>query len=226
MTLANKIIAFNASLDIKEALPEGIEVLNPFLDPSTRNISESFYHKYYTDNHKRVLIFGINPGRLGAGITGVPFTDPVNLIDNCNIAHSFPLKKELSSQFIYQMIHENGGCNDFYAKYLFTAISPLGFVKDGKNINYYDVKALQRTLEPTIIQWIKDQLQFNVTSHCVCLGEGANFKYLSQLNERHQFFKKIYPLAHPRFIMQYKRKALHEYIKAYGETAQKAYLEA
>jgi hypothetical protein len=42
-------------------------------------ICSSFYQKYYADNKKRSLIIGINPGRFGAGVTGIPFTDPIRL---------------------------------------------------------------------------------------------------------------------------------------------------
>ena len=34
-------------------------------------------------------------------------------------------------------------------------------------------------------------------------------------NEEHRFFNKIIPLAHPRYIMQYKRKLVDEYIDDY-----------
>jgi hypothetical protein len=50
-----------------------------------------------------------------------------------------------------------------------------------------------------------------------CLGEGQNFKYLTALNEREKLFKTIEPLAHPRFIMQYKRKLLDAYVAGYVE---------
>jgi hypothetical protein len=50
---------------------------------------------------------------------------------------------------------------------------------------------------------------------CYCLGEGENFKYFSRLNASHGFFKTIVPLAHPRFIMQYRRKRVWEYVETY-----------
>ena len=34
-------------------------------------VVESFLQKYYDDTRPRQLMFGINPGRHGAGITGV-----------------------------------------------------------------------------------------------------------------------------------------------------------
>jgi hypothetical protein len=37
------------------------------------------------------------------------------------------------------------------------------------------------------------------------------------LNEEYKFFKKVIPLAHPRFIMQYRRKKIAEYVNDYRE---------
>jgi hypothetical protein len=53
------------------------------------------------------------------------------------------------------------------------------------------------------------------TSVCYCLGEGDNFRFLCQLNDEKKFFKRIVPLSHPRFIMQYRRKKVADYIADY-----------
>jgi len=52
-------------------LPQEIEVMNPFKDKATMQICTQFYKKYYSDNNKRRMIIGINPGRFGGGITGI-----------------------------------------------------------------------------------------------------------------------------------------------------------
>ncbi|MCF8366038.1 MAG: DUF4918 family protein [Bacteroidales bacterium] len=51
----------------------------------------------------------------------------------------------------------------------------------------------------------------------ICIGGGKNFKYLNHLNDSLKLFRKIIPLDHPRFIMQYRRKALDQYVKKYLE---------
>jgi len=81
---------------------------------------------------------------MAVGITGIPFTDPVKL-EVLGIANDFQKKRELSSDFVYQMITAFGGANKFYQTFYISAISPLGFTKDEKNLNYYDVKRLTRT---------------------------------------------------------------------------------
>jgi hypothetical protein len=210
------ILRFLKQLKITAELPAGVEVLNPYIDKSVYALCELFYNKYYGDDNKRRLILGINPGRFGAGVTGIPFTDPIKLEKYCNIPNSLQKKAELSADFIYQMINAFGGPESFYSKFHFSAVSPLGFVKDGKNLNYYDIRELEIGLRPFIIETLAKTLRFGVdTSVCYCLGEGENFKFLNRLNEEQKFFEKIVPLAHPRFIMQYRRKKVGDYVSDY-----------
>ncbi len=100
MSVSKQILSFLKSLDLKAGLPQGVEVMNPFKDKYTYNICNTFYNKYYNDNNSRHLILGINPGRFGGGITGIPFTDPLRLAFVCGIENSFQRKQELSSVFI------------------------------------------------------------------------------------------------------------------------------
>jgi hypothetical protein len=115
------------------------------------------------------------------------------------------------------MIEAYGGVESFYRDCFITAMSPLGFIKDDKNINYYDIPELQNAIEPFIIQCIRQQLTFNIHRNVFCLGEGQNFKYLSKLNKKYSFFEHIEPLPHPRFIMQYRRRQLDRYVSLYIE---------
>lgn len=216
MTWASKIIAFCKQLEIRASLPSGVKVLNPFADKVIVRYCSQFYHKYYNDENSRTLIFGINPGRFGGGLTGIPFTDPKKLEEVCGIKNDLPKRAELSADFIHKMMLEFGGLTTFYQRFYFTSISPLGFTRSGKNLNYYDMKVLQSAVEPFVLKCIRQQIDFGAkTSIAFCLGEGANFKYFSNLNKQHSFFDEIVPLPHPRFVMQYKRKQLPLYIAKY-----------
>jgi hypothetical protein len=218
MLFAQQVLKFLSTLEIKDKLPKGVMVLNPYQHTEAKRLCKIFYRKYYSDNHIRRIILGINPGRLGGGLTGIPFTDPIHLERYCGIQNTLDKKLELSSTFVYEMINACGGPEVFYSKLYFSSLSPLGFIKDDKNLNYYDDVKLQKTLEPFMIDSINKQLQFNIDrSVAYCLGEGQNYKYVSQLNEKNQFFTEIIPLAHPRFIMQYKRRQKEEYINRYKE---------
>jgi hypothetical protein len=193
--------------------------MNPFVDKETMKICSEFYHKFYHDSHHRRMIIGINPGRFGAGITGVPFTDPIRLESICGIPNNWAKRQELSSVFVYHVIEAYGGVEAFYRNFYITAVSPLGFVKDDKNINYYDNKELLTDIKPFVIECLKKQLQFHIkTDVAYCLGDGKNYKYLSKLNDEKKYFKRLVPLSHPRFIMQYKLKSVEQYIHNYIES--------
>ena len=215
-SFGENILEFLFNLRLPFKLPNKIEALDVHKIPEVRDACIEFYKKFYHDDHARYLLIGINPGRFGGGITGIPFTDPVRLQNDCDIKNDFQKKQELSSVFIYDMINAYGGVEKFYHNYYISAISPLGFVKDGKNLNYYDDKILKQRIEPFVIDCINKQLSWGIIRDvCFCIGEGENLKYLQQLNNKYQWFKEIKPVSHPRFIMQYKLKQKQTYIQQY-----------
>jgi Domain of unknown function (DUF4918) len=217
MNFSDQVLSYHFSLRPSLELPHGIKWLMPYDDPETRKCMTSFYHQYYSDNLKRTFILGINPDRFGAGLTGIPFTDPIRL-KLLGIDNSFPLKPELSSVFVYEMIDACGGPSKFYSQYYITSLSPMGFVKGGKNYNYYDDPQLSKLVKPFIIKNIENQLKFGAdTSKVFCLGQGKNYEYLSKLNEEHQWWERVIPLPHPRWVMQYRLKKKGEYIQVYRE---------
>lgn len=217
---SSRIIKYHFGLRVKSEkiqLPPKVEWLFPYSVAETRSVMTQFYDKYYGDFNPRKLIFGINPGRLGAGITGVPFTDPVRLQVECGIENSFPQKRELSAEFIYSIVHKYGGLEKFYTEFYISSVCPLGFVKEGINFNYYDDKNLQQSVRQFIVENISIQIKLVNGNREIafCLGEGKNFAFFEKLNEEHNFFEKIIPLPHPRWIMQYKRKSLDQYLDLY-----------
>ena len=223
MYFSQKILDFYQSLNINAKLPDEVVVMNPYRDKTALALCSKFYHKFYDDEGERIAILGINPGRFGGGITGIPFTDPAKLEFECGIANDLKKKVELSADYIYTMINAYGGPENFYRKYYFSALSPLGFTKGEKNLNYYDIRELQEAVEPFMVSCLQQQLAFGVRRDvCFCLGEGKNFNYLENLNRRFHFFEKIVPLSHPRFIMQYRRKTLDQFVKSYVYQLSKA----
>src|SRR5436190_2011366 len=219
--LADKIIAFNRSLSFRGKLPDGIRILNPFREnKEVLPAMELFCKKFYNDNRKRKIILGINPGRHGAGTTGVPFTDTKRLAAICNIKMISASTHEPSSVFIYDMMDAFGGAKKFYREFLITAICPLGFVEKNErgnwvNRNYYDYPELFKAVEPFIIRTLRQQVRFSIeTNTCFVLGK-KNAVFLQKINDREKFFKKIVVLEHPRYIQQYKLKSRDKYIKDY-----------
>jgi len=223
MTFADKAIRFNKQLHYTgQPLPKGIRIMNPFTEsPQALKVSKLFYNKYYHDNEKRHLILGINPGRFGGGLTGIPFTDPKRLKSECGIVYEGPVTHEPSSAYVYEMINKYGGPVAFYKKFYINSPCPLGFTTvdaNGreKNYNYYDSKELTLAVKDFMIASIHKLIALGVyTDRCFCFGTGKNIQFLNKLNEEHHFFKQIVPLEHPRFIMQYKNLSRDLYIDKY-----------
>ena len=216
MTFQEKYFDFIDHLDFPESLPQGIEILNPFKHRETYLLSNEFYRRFYHDNYQRLFLIGINPGRFGAGITGVPFTDPIRLQEKCGIKNSLSKRQELSSVFVYEVIEAFGGVEKFYSNIFFTSVSPLGFVKDGVNVNYYDIPELRDFLEPYMAKSLKQQIEIGAISRIAfSMGKGQNIKYLHYLNDKYKLFEEIKPLPHPRWVMQYRLKRKHEFVDEY-----------
>ena len=216
MHLADQLKSFYKNLSIPE-VSAGIEVLHPQKLDEVVAITSTFFDKYYSDSNPRQLLFGINPGRFGAGTTGINFTAPRQLKHQLGIEHSFKDQSELSAEFIYEMINQYGGPGKFYGDFFLTSVCPLGFTKEGKNLNYYDDVNLAKELEPYIVDAIKQQIKiFRPGRKCICIGGEKNFKYLKNLNEKHKFFDTIVPVAHPRFILQYRRKEKDDFLQEYS----------
>lgn len=221
MTFGDKIILFNSQLIYTQSLPLGFDVVNPFvLNPETLQISEAFYHKYYHDNHNRKLILGINPGRNGAGVTGIPFTDTKRLESECGIIMKSVHSHEVSSVFVYDMINAFGGPNAFYDKYYITSAFPLAIVQRNNksewvNANYYDDNMLFESVKQFMISSIKKQIDFGLDVNEIYVLGKKNAKFITQLNKEAKLFGKLTILEHPRYIQQYKTKQKQIYIDKY-----------
>jgi hypothetical protein len=220
-TFADKVIRFNKELSFKGKLPKGIRIMNPFQDNSEiTSISKIFYNKFYNDSKNRKLILGINPGRLGAGATGIPFTDTKRLMENCGIKIESVSTHEPSSVFIYELIERYGGVEKFYLDFYINSICPLGFIEKNEkqnwvNRNYYDYDELFLAVQKFITASLKKQISFGIdTNMCFVLGK-RNAKYLEIINEKEKLFKSIVALDHPRYIEQYKSKHKGKYITEY-----------
>ncbi len=221
-TFADRIKVFNRSLRFTGALPPGIGVLNPFEDTATAlKYSDLFYDKFYADNSPRTPILGINPGRHGGGLTGVPFTDWKRLRDACGI----PVEEGLSShepsgEFVYCYVAALGGAAEFYRHFYISSLCPLGFVREKErgrwvNYNYYDDPALYAAAEPFILKTLKKQIALGLRTDCCFVMGVKNYAFFKKLNDTHGFFDQLTELPHPRFIMQYRRKEMDAYISRY-----------
>lgn len=211
-----KALDFYCQLEAPAGLPPGIETMNPYKQGKALEYTEQFLNKYFADNKERIFVIGINPGRFGAGLTGVAFTDPTALAEECGIENDLDKRREISAEFVYKFINHWGGADKFYEKFFVTAVCPLGFMKEGINYNYYDEPALFEALKPFIVSSIQKQLEFGARRDvAILVGAGKNLKYFEGINKEYGFFDRIITVDHPRFIMQYKRKYIGDYLDRY-----------
>jgi hypothetical protein len=194
-------------------------VLNPYKQPVVREIVATMIKRFYEGGAARLSVWGINPGRLGAGITGIPFVDPVSLQHTLGIQSTITGASEASATFIAKVIQQSGGAPAFYSSVYLSALCPLGLTRAGNNVNFYDDPQWIDAVVPFIRSAVLTQVACGLRADlCVVLGMGK----LRAFIERHTtdwwpFAQTVY-LYHPRFIMQYKRSSMQQYIDQYRET--------
>ncbi|MDD2278753.1 MAG: SMUG2 DNA glycosylase family protein [Bacteroidales bacterium] len=220
-TFGEKAIDFNRNLRYSGKLPEGFQVINPFQDnPETMEVMQQFYHKFYNDSNQRRFIIGINPGRHGAGVSGVPFTDTKRLESICGIKMQSAYTHEVSSVFVYDMIAEYGGAKNFYKEFYINSPFPLAIIRNTKgekwvNANYYDDPILFDMVKEYMIMTLKKHINLGLdTSEVYVLGK-KNASFIQKLNKEVKLFDSLKILEHPRYIQQYKSKEKREYIDKY-----------
>lgn len=221
---ADRVIRFNRNLSYTGDLPEGFQVVNPYLDnPETMHVMQRFYKKYYQDRRQRQFIIGINPSRHGAGVTGVPFTDTKRLEGVCGIRMETAYTHEISSVYMYDMIEAYGGVDRFYSQFYINSPFPLAIVRQAKagkwvNANYYDDPVLYAKVKDFMLWSLKSHIQMGLDVSKVFVLGKKNAKFLEALNKEAQLFGEIKVLEHPRYIQQYKSKEKEKYIIKYLET--------
>lgn len=220
-TFAERVIGFNSRLGFEGKLPREVRLMNPFREGvEVTALSEAFYNKYYADNGNRKLILGINPGRLGAGATGIPFTDTKRLEADCGIRLATFHTHEPSSVFVYEVIRGYGGPARFYGDFFINSMSPLGLLIQNKrgnwvNCNYYDFPDLYESMRPFIVRNLRELVSLGIdTSICYVLGK-KNYRYLLEINNSLKLFKKLVVFDHPRYIVQYRNKYMDAYVASY-----------
>lgn len=215
MRFSDKAINYFCNITAPKSFKDGVEIINPYGSVEVKTIVDKFYSKFFHDNNNRLFVMGINPGRFGGGLTGIAFTDPVALKENCGIENNLSGRKELSSRFIYEMIKSFGGVELFYSRIFLSALYPLALIKEGKNFNFYDDKKTFELLRPEIMKSIQSQIEFGAHRNRVVILGKKNADFFKPINDKLKFFKKIVVLDHPRYIMQYRLKKLNNYINEY-----------
>ncbi|GGF07052.1 uracil-DNA glycosylase family protein [Hymenobacter cavernae] len=217
MTFADRLLHFLTSFPLPATLPEEVEAISPYQQATPLALLTQFAEHYYADNQPRVALLGINPGRLGNGRTGVAFTDPIALAA-WGIDNDLPRRREPSSEFVQEVVLAMGGPQVFYQHFFLGSLYPLVLLRHGLNYNFYDSPAVTTALWPAIQDAMQRLTQeVGLARHAaICLGR-RNGKYFQKLNKELGLFGEIIVLDHPRYLMQYKRRALAENVARYVE---------
>jgi len=212
----SRVASFLTSLRFDVPLPGGFAVLDPYRDGAVVDVVHQFCARYYTGNHLRLPIWGINPGRFGAGVTGLSFTDPYALRHDLGLVTSIDGRREPSADYVYRVIGAYGGPTAFYHDVYMSALSPLGFIKDGVNINFYDDPTLMRDIVPFVVDCMRRQTAMGLRDDvCIVLGSGKLKAFMERYIRPVIPYATIHYLEHPRFIMQYRRTTMQDYLDRY-----------
>jgi len=215
-TFGSRLAAHLEHLQIPRGLPQGFDTIDAYHHDDVHEVVREFCRRYYSTPKQRLAVWGINPGRFGAGVTGLPFTDPHALQHQLGIASQITGRRELSAEFIEMVIGAYGGPTKFYDDIYLGAVCPIGFTSNGKNINFYDDKQVTELLAPFIINNMSSVVEFGTRKdRCVVLGTGTFKKVFEERFREKVGYTSVTFVEHPRFIMQYRRRTVNEYIDKY-----------
>lgn len=168
----------------------------------------AFWEKYYRNAVPRIMICGINPGRYGAGKTGIPFLDFMSLFRL--IPGIERRDSEKSAGFFFEVVSDFGA-ESFFKTFYVTNFSSVGYLRNGKNFNYHDLP--QAALEIVENNFLKE-IDVVAPTHVVSLGEAV-----------HNSVRKLLPasidcslrLPHPSWIATYRANDMNRWVLEYRD---------
>ena len=169
-----------------------------------------FYQRFYPDQFPKVVLCGINPGKLGAGKTGIPFMDFNSL---SQIFNDIKRKDtERSAKFIFEVI-KYFGIDKFFENFYITNFSFMGFKKNSNNLNYYE---LPQSAVKTISEYFIYEMRIVKPMYIIALSEVV----LCSINSIPNFEKvNKNRLPHPYYCSfpSHKENCLSRYINQLNE---------
>jgi hypothetical protein len=176
-----------------------IGILSEFLE--NKNNIVAFHNRYIQPNSPRIVMCGINPGRRGAGITGIPFIDTLSLsklVPDVNNP-----KSEKSAKFFFSIIEEIG-ISEFYRNVHVTNMSWLGFYKldSGKNVNY---NSLPVEIQNVLIDKFVEEMQLIKPDIIIPMGDIVHWELLNLERKKRINAKIEQRLYHPASLLVNKK---------------------
>lgn len=195
---------------------ENIHILTGFIE--NKDLVNNFYKQVYSEIQPRIVLCGINPGRLGAGKTGVPFLDYLSL------SKFFPdiksTDREHSAQFVYKVIESYGKERFFNSVYL-TNYSWFGFETKSnnrrKNVNYFE---LSKNIQSVIEESFLEEMEILQPQFIIPLSEKVEQSLMGLKRSRRLDYEIMPRLKHPyycSFNKPYER--IKEYIERIGDVS-------
>jgi hypothetical protein len=194
-----------------------IKILSDFID-NKNNIIE-FHKKYIEPNSPKIVICGINPGRNGAGLTGIPF------IDFESLSNMLPGIKEndweQSAKFFFSVV-QGFGIEIFYKNFHVTNISWFGFsrIDKSKNVNYFE-KDISTEIAIYLIDKFVEEMDLINPDYIIPLSKTVLYE-LENLKKQKKIRAEIGTcLNHPSWVVAYRRKDLSTWRQKYIDTFSK-----
>ena len=184
-------------------------MLDSFL--KNQNNIAKYYERYVSEKPNKIVLCGLNPGRFGAGLTGVPFIDFKSLSEM--IPEVDRQETENSAQFFFEVIKKIG-VEKFYENCYVTNVSKFGYSRksSSKNVNYPELPEIAQNW---LFQKFIDEMNLIKPKLIIPLSKNVEgtLKMLSQNQQLN--FKIGDRLNHPSWIMIYRQKDENKWIKKY-----------
>ncbi len=196
---------------------KNVKILSDFID-NKNNIIE-FHKKYVEPNSPKIVICGINPGRNGAGLTGIPFIDFESL---SNMLPDINKKdREQSANFFFSVIQQFG-IETFYKYFYVTNISWFGFsrIDKSKNVNYYE-KDISTEIAICLIDKFVEEMDLINPDYIIPLSKTVLYELESLKNQQKIRAEIGTCLNHPSWIVTYRRKDVITWRQKYVDTLSK-----
>jgi uracil-DNA glycosylase len=167
---------------------------------------DAFWNTYYPEGPPRTVICGLNPGRFGAGQTGIPFMDFLSL------SQLLPgiqrLDSERSAGFIFRVVQAYGA-EAFFQRFYVTNVASVGFLRDGKNLNY---PALPEQALEIVERNFLAEMEIVKPERIISLGREVHRTVLKLLGDRVECESC---LPHPAWVATYRSASMGEWVGRY-----------
>jgi hypothetical protein len=188
----------------------GVEILeSAFSECGQLRRIQDFYEHYVFPHKQQVALCGINPGRFGAGKSGIPFVDVDSLTRLLGL--KVEVGTERSAQFIRRVV-DHFGASRFYAHVYVTNLSTFGFRNKNRNVNYYE---LPQALQSEIFRWFAAEMSIGGINVIIPCSQKV-YQTLRNLQRNGTLTATIHePLPHPNWCAFPKNyaSALEKYVQ-------------